>query len=124
MQNINEIDELIKLCNEKKELKLKYELETNVNLVSFANRRIEISFNENLNKDFVKELTLKLYEWTDSRWIIALSKKKGEISKKEKELIFKKDLLEKVKKNQIYKNILEKFSDAELIDIEIEKDND
>ena len=121
---ISSFKDLLNVCNLKKEIKLKFELENNVNLVSFENQRIEISFNENLDKELIKILSAKLYEWTDSRWIIALSKKKGEISKKEKELIFKKDLLEKVKKNQIYKNILEKFSDAELIDIEIEKDND
>ncbi len=122
--SISSFQDLLNVCNLKKEIKLKYELENNVNLVSFENQRIEISFNEDLDKEFIKILSSKLYEWTDSRWIIALSKKKGEISKKEKELIFKKDLLEKVKKNQIYKNILEKFSDAELIDIEIEKDKD
>ena len=69
-----------------------------------------------------KENSFKEFEIAKNK-DIALSKKKGEISKKEKELIFKKDLLEKVKKNKIYKNILEKFSDAELIDIEIEKKN-
>ena len=121
---ISSFKDLLNVCNLKKEVKLKYELENNVNLVSFENQRIEISFNENLDKEFIKILSSKLYEWTDSRWIITLSKKKGEISKKEKELILKKDLLEKVKKNQIYKNILEKFSDAELIDVEIEKEND
>ena len=121
---ITSFKDLLNVCNLKKEIKLKYELENNVNLVSFENQRIEISFNEDLDKEFIKILSSKLYEWTDSRWIITLSKKKGEISKKEKELILKKDLLEKVKKNQIYKNILEKFSDAELIDVEIEKEND
>ena len=94
---ISSFKDLLNVCNLKKEIKLKFELENNVNLVSFENQRIEISFNENLDKEFIKILSAKLYEWTDSRWIIALSKKKGEISKKEKELIFKKDLLEKEK---------------------------
>ena len=66
---------MIDLCTKKKELKLKYELETNVNLVSFTDKRIEISFNENLDKDFVKDLSLKLFEWTQKRWIITFSKK-------------------------------------------------
>ena len=79
---IKNFEELISLCNEKKELKLKYELETNVSLVSFSDQKIEISFNENLDKDFVKELTFKLYEWTKKRWIIAFSKKIGKLSKK------------------------------------------
>ena len=80
---------IVKQQRKEKELKLKYELETNVNLVSFADKRIEISFNENLDKDFVKELTFKLHEWTGKRWIIALSKKTGQLSKKQnKEIIF------------------------------------
>jgi len=57
-EQINSFEDLIKICVEKKELHLKYELETNVNLVSFKNQRIEISFNENLNKNFVKDLSL------------------------------------------------------------------
>ena len=47
----------------------------------------------------------------------------NDFSKKEKELIFKKNFLEKIKKEKIYKDILEKFSDAELIDVEIKKEN-
>ena len=73
---INSFEELIQLCTNKKEIKLKYELESNVNLVSFVEGRIEIAFNENLDKDFIKELSTKLYEWTNKRWIISLSKKK------------------------------------------------
>ena len=45
----------------KKEIKLKYELEKNVNLVKFEKNRIEISFNESLDKDFVKDLSSKLF---------------------------------------------------------------
>ena len=37
-------------------MKLKYELEKNVNLVKFENGRIEISFNDNLDKDFIRDL--------------------------------------------------------------------
>ena len=122
---INSFDDLLEICNLKKEIKLKYELEKNVNLVSFDNRRIEISFNENLDKEFIKVLSTKLYEWTGNRWIIALSKKIGKPSKKEKKINLQKELLEKTKKNKIYKKVLEFFPDAELIDIEIgEKNND
>jgi DNA polymerase-3 subunit gamma/tau len=118
---INSFDDLLKICSSKKEIKLKYELEKNVNLVSFENQRIEISFNEDLDKDFIKDLSLKLFEWTDNRWIITLSKTKGQPSKKEKEVNLKKDLIESVKNSSIYKNILEKFPDAELIDVKTNK---
>ena len=74
---INSFNDLLKTCTLKKEIHLKYEIEKNVNLVSFENQRIEISFNENLNKDFIKIISSKLFEWTGNRWIITLSKKKG-----------------------------------------------
>ena len=119
---LNSFDDLLELCSSKKEIKLKYELEKNVNLVSFENKRIEISFNEDLDKDFIKDLSLKLYEWTKERWIITLSKTKGQPSKKEEEVNLKKELIDSVKKSSIYRDILQKFPDAELIDIK-QRDN-
>ena len=43
----------------------------------FEKNRIEVSFNDNLDKNFVKDLSTKLFEWTDERWIITFSKSKG-----------------------------------------------
>ena len=119
---IKTFNDLIEICNIKKEIKLKYELETNVNLVSFENKRIEISFNNYLDKEFIKNLSSKLYEWTNDRWIISLSKKIGELSKKEKDIISKKKLLENAKRGEVYKKVLEIFPDAELIDIDVKQD--
>ena len=117
---IESFDELIEICNRKKEIKLKYELETNVNLVSFENKRLEISFNENLDKEFIKILSTKLFEWTNERWIITLSKEIGKMSRKDIVKDSKKKLLDDAKKSTTYKKILENFSDAELIDVESE----
>ena len=72
-----------------------------------------------MDKNFVKDLSSKLYEWTNERWIITLTKTKGQPSIKEKETNLKKDLIESVKKLQIYNDILEKFPDAELTDVKI-----
>ena len=119
---IESFNDLIEICDIKKEIKLKYELETNVNLVSFENKRIEISFNDNLDKEFLKDLSAKLYEWTQNRWIISLSKKTGEISVKEKNLIDKKKFLEDAKKTKTYKKIIDTFPDAELTDVKLLKD--
>ncbi len=113
---INNFEELIELCIKKKEIKLKYELESNVNLVTFVEGRIEIAFNENLDKDFIKELSNKLYEWTNTRWIISLSKKKGLISKKQEEKTNKDKIFDNVKKNKIYNTVLEILPDAELVE--------
>ena len=123
--SINSFNDLIEICNFKKEIKLKYELESNINLVKFENPRIEISFNDNLDKDFVKDLSTKLFEWTNKRWIISFSKNKGEVSIKEKEKNKHMELIEKTKKSDLYKTIVSHFSDAELIDVRsIKNDED
>ena len=98
---IDSFIDLLNICNEKKEIKLKYELEKNVNLVNFERNRIEISFNENLDKSFVKELSSKLYEWTGERWIISFSKEVGQISVKQQVNDEKKKLINDIKKNSI-----------------------
>ena len=121
---ITSFSQLIKTCTDKKEMKLKYELEKNVNLVSFEKNRIEISFNDNLDKNFVKNLSLKLFEWTDQRWIITLSKIKGEISIKEKEKNKKIDVIKKAKNSELYKIVLNTFPDANLVDVIPKKDED
>ena len=121
---INNLDELILICYKKKELKLKYELENNVNLIDFNEGKIEISFNEDLDKNFIKELSNKLFMWTNKRWVILLSKAQGKISKKnEIELAFEQQF-QTIKKSDIYKKILSTAKDAKLKNIIGKKSND
>jgi len=121
---ISEFNDLIMLCNEKKEIKLKYELENNVNLVNFENNRIEISFNDNLDKSFVKDLSEKLFQWTNKRWIISFSKEAGLPSKKQVEKKNKDDLLKRANVSMEYKKIIDAFPDAKLIEIDEDIKND
>ena len=118
---INTFEELIQIFEEKKELKIKYELENNLRLVSFKDQKIEISFNSNLDKTFIKDLTAKLLEWTNKRWIIAFSKKKGSPSLKEKKKELRDEELKKGANSDFSKQIKKIFSDAELIKIEQDK---
>ncbi len=122
INSLKSLDDLINFCLLKKEIKLKYELENNVNLVSFANNRIEISFNEKLNKNFVKDLSEKLFEWTNSRWIISFSKKKGELSSKAKKQISKEKKLKEFKNSSDYSELLNLFPDIEINDIKKNED--
>ena len=116
---INSFEDLLDICTQKKEIKLKYELEKNVNLVKFERNRIEISFNDNLDKDFVKDLSSKLFEWTSERWIITFSKSKGEMSVKEKQKNKKDELINEAKSSEAYKIVMKKFPDAELVDVKL-----
>jgi DNA polymerase-3 subunit gamma/tau len=118
---ITNFQDLIDQANKEKEIELKYDLERNVKLVSFNKGKIDIGFNENLNKNFIKILTEKLLTWTGERWIISLSKNEGEKTFYEKKINQEFEKLEKEKKGEVSKKILTAFPDAKLINVE---DND
>ena len=113
---IKSFKELIEICEEKRELKIKYELENNLKLVSFKDQKIEISFNSNLDKTFVKDLTAKLLEWTNKRWIISFSKEHSLPTIKEQKKDLKANLIKEESESKLFKEVLETFPDAELID--------
>ncbi len=112
--------DLIKKANTEKEIELKYDLERNVKLVSFNKGKIDISFNEKLNKNFIKNLTEKLLEWTGERWIISLSKNNEAKSVYEKKLENKNNKLAEFKNSQTSKEVESAFPDAKLTNIEEE----
>ena len=86
-------------------------------LVSFNRGKIDISFNEKLNKNFIKNLTEKLFSWTGERWIISLSKNNDAKSIYEKNLEDKNNVIEEFKKSKVAKDIQKAFPDAKLIDL-------
>jgi DNA polymerase-3 subunit gamma/tau len=114
---ITSFQDLINLTNKEKEIELKYDLERNVKLVSFNRGKIDISFNEKLNKNFIKNLTEKLLSWTDERWIISLSKNSNAKSVYEKNQEDKNNMIEEFKKSKVAQDIQKAFPDAKLIDL-------
>ena len=114
---IKSMHDLINLCIEKKEMSLKYELETNVKLVSFSKNLIEISFNDDLNNNFIKDLTTKLFEWTSQRWIITLTKELGSPPIKQVIQSEKDKIYSNFKKTNEYQKLKNLINDIELIDI-------
>jgi len=114
---ITSFQDLINLADKEKEIELKYDLERNVKLVSFNKGKIDISFNEKLNKNFIKILTEKLISWTGERWIISLSKNNNVKSIYEKRLENKHDIIENFKKSKLAQDIQKAFPDAKLIDL-------
>ena len=117
-KKISTYEDLVKQANLENEIELKYDLERNVKLVSFKPGKIDITFNEKLNKNFIKILTEKLVKWTGERWIISLSKSVGKKTLFEKQNDEKKQEIEDARSNLKIKSLLNTFSDAKLINVE------
>ena len=119
-EKISSFEDLILLSSRKKEIQLKYDLEKNVNLIKFSEGKIDISFNENLDKNFVRNLSEKLLEWTGMRWVITLTKKTGQKTFSELQSIKREKLLDQEKRGKIYKKFKNIFSDGELLEVKKE----
>ena len=119
---VNSFSDLIHLAEKNKEMELKYDLERNVKLVGFQNGKIDINFNENLNKNFIKRLSQSLYEWTGKRWIISLSKEKNLKTFHQEKVDEKEKILSEEKNSETFKEMIKAFPDLELI--EVKKENE
>ena len=118
---ITNFQSLIDKANLEKEVELKYDLERNVKLVSFNKGNINISFNEKLNKNFIKNLSEKLLLWTGQRWIISLSKNNEAKSIYEKTLEQRSSTISSYKATDLAKKIEKTFPDAKLMDVREDK---
>ena len=118
---IKSFQDIIDQTHKEKEIQLKYDLERNVKLVNFNKGTIDISFNEKLNKNFIKNLTEKLILWTGERWIISLSKNANAKSIYEKNLENKNNRIEQFKKSNVAEDVKKNFPDAKLIDLKEEE---
>ncbi len=122
ISKINNFDDLIDIVKKNKEVELKFDLERHVKIVNFQQGKIDISFNEKLSKNFIKNLTEKLRIWTGKRWIISFNKLEGDKTIFEQKT--KKNLadLNRIKQTNTYKKILDTFDDAIFINSNSEEE--
>ncbi len=118
LEEIKTFEDLFNVATKKKEIELKFDLERNVSLVKFEIGKIDITFNEKLSKNFVKNLSEKLNIWTGKRWIISLSKEKGATTIYDKRMENKKKIFEEALNSDAYKEVKKYFPNAELTSVE------
>ncbi len=84
--------------------------------MSFENGHIDINVPKG-NEEIIKELIAKLYDWTDQRWVINVSSKKGEDTILEKHNNIQNDIVDEVSKTEEIKKVMEAFPDSEITSI-------
>ena len=109
--------DVIKLVTEKRDLKLKGNLEDFVRLVRFETGHVEINLEAGAPRDLPNYLGQKLSEWTGKRWIVAVSAEKGEETITGKKLAERQRELEQVKNHPLVQQIFDTFPDARITDV-------
>ncbi len=65
--------DVVRLAGEKRDAKLRTELETYVHIVSFGEGRIELRLHEEAPADLANRLTQRLKQWTGKAWIVSVT---------------------------------------------------
>ena len=115
--NPQSFEDIIELAKLKKNIRLQYDLENNVSLVSFEKGKIELSVLDN-NEKILSTLSNKLYEWTSKKWIVINSSSQGQKTIKEKRDDSELELQSLIKEHPIYKKAEMEFDKVEIISIE------
>ncbi len=110
-------EDIIKLVRLNKNIRLQYDLENNVSLVSFEKGKIELNI---LNSDekILFALSNKLQEWTNQKWQIISSSAQGQKTIKEVRDDDKFELHSLIKEHPIYTKAIMEFDTVEITSIE------
>lgn len=114
---LNSFEALVALAHEKRDIALKTALERDLRLVRFEDGRMEFSPVDGASSDLAATISKRLYEWTNRRWVVAISSDKGQATLREKADAAKAEKLDDVRTHPIVKAALAAFPGAEIVDI-------
>ena len=114
LKSFEDIIELVKL---NKNIRLQYDLENNVSLVSFERGKIELNILNNDEK-ILFTLSNKLQEWTHEKWLVVSSSLQGKKTIKEVRDDKEFELQSLIKEHPIYTKAIIEFDTVEISSIE------
>jgi DNA polymerase-3 subunit gamma/tau len=108
---------IVALAGDKRDIKLKTDLERSVRPVRVAPGRLEIGLEPDAPTGLPGELARKLEAWTGTRWMVLVSKEAGEkpiaaTARERRESLFRE-----ARDHPDVKAVLERFPGAEIVDV-------
>ena len=109
--------DIIALATERRDIKLKSDLETYVRPIAVSEGKVEIALVEGANPAIANELSRKLEAWTNRRWMVMVAKSGGaapaaQIRKDAKDSAFRN-----AREHPDVQAILKKFPGAEILNV-------
>jgi DNA polymerase-3 subunit gamma/tau len=107
------------LAAEKRDIRLKVEIERQMRLVRFEPGRIEIQPVRDADPDLAGRLGRKLSEWTGRRWIVTVSRTEGRPTLHEEREETQRQLISDAKAEPAVAALLATFPGAKVVDVRV-----
>ena len=117
-------EELLSYIKENKALSLYTILVDQVKIVDYKPLNMKLSLVNDKNLDLVIKIRKELFNLTSNKWIIEVLKDNVEnFTTTEKHELKKKELIENSKENKLVKSFLEEFPEAEIVEVNKDKED-
>jgi DNA polymerase-3 subunit gamma/tau len=109
--------DIVAFVGEKRDIKLKNELERYVRPVRVAPGSVEIALEPRAPPGLAGELARKLEAWTGQRWMISIANEQGEAPLREQALSRRDSVFHEVRGHPLVQAVLDLFPGAEITDV-------
>ncbi len=114
---IGRFADLIELAAQKRDLGVKAALERDVRLVRCEDGRLEVALEPSAGKMLVNDLSRKLSQWTNRRWMVVVSAEAGEPTLRSQSDARQAELKTGVRADPLVQAVLARFPGAEIVDV-------
>jgi DNA polymerase-3 subunit gamma/tau len=109
--------EIVALVAEKRDIKLKSDLERHVRPIRVAPGQIELALEPHSPPGLPGELSRKLEAWTGQRWMVLVAKEGGDKPLAQQNKDARESLFKEARENPDVQAILKRFPGAEIVDV-------
>ncbi len=109
--------DVVALVGERRDVKLKHELETHVRPVRFAPGRLEIALEPDAPRGLPNALMRRLEQWTGARWVVSVSDEAGEATIAHQRDAREQTLLREAQETPSVQAVLETFPGAKIVNV-------
>jgi DNA polymerase-3 subunit gamma/tau len=114
---VGRFEELIALAAEKRDIGVKAALERDVRLVRCEDGRLEIALEKSAAKTLVHDLSRKISQWTNRRWMVIVSAEGGQPTMKSQNDAQQAELKTGVRADPLVAAVLARFPGADIVDV-------
>jgi DNA polymerase-3 subunit gamma/tau len=109
--------EIVALVHDKRDLKLKGDLERYVRPIRVSPGQVELALEEGASPGLPGELARKLEAWTSRRWMVLVAKSGGEKPLRQQQTEARHSAMREAEADPVVQAVLQKFPGASILDV-------